>query len=893
MLLKFNFKLFSLLLLSMLCLLLNVHAQNDPSRELNRFTKIVLAQKLQEPMQFQVLKNGKVLYAERKGRLKVYNPATKQLSVIAEIPVSTEYVSKSGERSEGEDGLQGVILDPNFEKNHWIYLYYSAKGNESVNSLVRYTWTGGQLNLASAKVLLKVPVQREECCHVGGGMLFDQDNNLLLSTGDNTFSRSSDGFAPIDERKGESPRDAQKSSSNTNDLRGKILRIHPEADGTYTIPEGNLFPKGTPKTRPEIYTMGNRNPWRMSLDSKTNWLYWGEVGPDGSNASDLRGPVSYDEFNLAKKAGNYGWPYFIGNEAYRYYDFATKKSGDWYDPFRPVNNSPNNTGLTVLPPTQPSLIWYPYTSSEKFPLMGSGGRSAVGGPIFRQTDFSRTGKVFPAYYEGKWFITDWVRGWILIVTMDDEGNYKSMERFMPDLTLRGPIDMKFGPDGSLYVLEYGNGYFKDNPEAQLIKIEYNSGNRKPIVQATADKTAGALPLVIKLSSKGTKDYDGDSLKYEWRITKNNVLNSVHRGANPELRLTAPGIYKATLTVTDPGGARNSKTVEISAGNAPPVVQFNFTKGNSSFYFPGNTINYAVNVTDKEDGSLADKRILPAQVSVAINYLSEGYDMTTIAQSQKTFDATAQFAAGKAIIKKSTCNSCHDLTAKSLGPSFTQVALKYKTDKNAKPRLVKKIINGGSGVWGDAMMPGHSTLSNNDANAIVSYVLSLSNKQAAPKTLPVKGSYTTNVPADQTNKGSFIFRAAYKDRGAKFAAAQFTEHMVLLRYPSLLVNDADRTNGFGFNEDRSIATVQSKGAYLQFNNIDLTDIEKIEIVGDRTAPDHVEIRIGAADGKIISQANGIRDKRNVVEIIPVKGRFDVYLVFKETALDVRTINVKNR
>ncbi|MEJ2884450.1 PQQ-dependent sugar dehydrogenase, partial [Pedobacter sp. GR22-6] len=299
--------------------------------ESNRFTKVVLAQKLEEPMQFQIMEGGKVLYAERKGKLKVYDPATNKMEVIADLQVSREYVKKNGEREEGEDGLQGVILDPDYATNHWIYIFYSPKA-ESVNRLSRFTWKGGKLNLASEKKVLDVVVQREECCHVGGGMLFDKDKNLLLSTGDNTFSRSSDGFTPIDERPGEAPRDAQKSSGNTNDLRGKILRIHPEADGTYTIPEGNLFPKGTPNTRPEIYTMGNRNPWRLTIDSKTNWLYWGEVGPDGSNGSESRGPRSYDEFNIAKKAGNYGWPYFIGdNQAYRYYDFATKKSGELYD----------------------------------------------------------------------------------------------------------------------------------------------------------------------------------------------------------------------------------------------------------------------------------------------------------------------------------------------------------------------------------------------------------------------------------------------------------------------------------------------------------------------------------------------------------------------------------
>ena len=871
-----------------------VSAQKVNKPEINRFTKIVLAQKLEEPMQFQVLKDGRVLYAERKGKLKVYSPVTKNLDIIAEIPVSTEYVDKNGKREEGEDGLQGVILDPDFEKNHWIYTYYSVKGSEAVNSLVRYTWKGAKVDQLSAKVLLKVPVQREECCHVGGGMLFDKDKNLLLSTGDNTFSRSSDGFTPIDERPGESARDAQKSSSNTNDLRGKILRIHPEPDGTYTIPEGNLFSKGTAKTRPEIYTMGNRNPWRMSLDSKTNWLYWGEVGPDGSNASESRGPASYDEFNRAKKAGNFGWPYFIGNNLpYRYYDFATKKSGELYDPRRPVNNSPNNTGLNVLPPTETPLIWYPYGASEFFPLMGSGGRSAVGGPIFHQADFSATPNVFPAYYEGRWFITDWVRGWILAIEMDEEGNYKSMERFMPDLTLRGPIDMKFGPDGSLYILEYGNGYFKDNPEAELIKIEYNGGNRKPMVQVQADKVSGALPLKVKLSSVGTIDYDGDQLKFEWRITKDRVLKSVYRTPNPEMLLSAPGVYKATLTVTDPSGAKNSKAVEISAGNASPVVKFNFIKGNSSFYFPGKTITYSVKVSDKEDGSLADKRIKPSQVSVSINYLSEGYDMTTIAQNQQRFDASAQFEIGKALMKKSTCKACHDLTAKSLGPAFTLVAQKYKGDKTAQERLVKKVINGGSGVWGDAMMPAHSSLPAAEVDAIVKYILSLGDKQTAQKNLPVNGTYTTGIQPGQTNHGSFIFRAAYRDKGAKNLASQLSEDVVILRNSYLSVNESGSNKGLSFSKDRLIATVSEKGAYLMFPKTDLTDLKAIEIIGDKAVPGQVEVHLGSPVGRIIGRTGLSIGNKTLAEIENIKGVFDVYLVFLQMGIDVKGINVVPR
>lgn len=873
-----------------------VNGQSITKPEDNRFTKVVLQQKLEEPMQFQVLDGGKVLYAERKGKLKVYDPATSKMEVIGEFNVSREYVSKTGEHSEGEDGLQGVILDPEYSKNHWIYVYYSPK-EESVNRLSRFTWAGGKLDKRTEKKMLDVPVQRQECCHVGGGMVFDKSGNLYLSTGDNTFSRSSDGFTPIDERPGESPRDAQKSSGNTNDLRGKILRISPKADGSYAIPAGNLFPEGTSKTRPEIYTMGNRNPWRLTIDSKTGWLFWGEVGPDGSNSSDLRGPKSYDEFNMAKNAGNYGWPYFIGKEPYRDYDFATKASGDWWDPSKPVNNSPNNTGLNILPPVVNPLIWYPYAASEEFPETGSGGRSAVGGPIFYRSDFNKNARsLFPAYYEGKWLVTDWVRGWILSVTLDDKGQFVSMERFLPELTLRGPIDMKFGPDGALYVLEYGNGYFKDNPEAELIKIEYNGGNRKPVVQAAASTTAGPLPLKVQLLSAGTSDADGDVLSYDWKITRNGAIVQTSKSADPELVLTTAGVYKATLTVTDPAGAKNSKSVEISAGNAVPEVAFNITQGNSSFFFPGKTIKYAVSVSDKEDGSLANKRILPSQVSVSINYLSEGYDMTVVAQNQNKFDASAVHAGAKALLKKSDCNACHTLNTVSLGPSFTRIALKYKDDKSAQNRLVKKVISGGSGVWGDAMMPAHTTMSNAEIGSIVRYILSLSEKKVVPKNLPVTGSYTTNEQPGQTNKGSFILRAAYKDKGMSVAPAQQGESVVVLRNPNILIADADASSGMEFHRNKSVAVIKEKGAYVLLKQIDLSGLKSLAIAGSEgKGSGGFQVRLDKTDGQLIGQSaiSGNASHVDAAQLSEVSGKHDVYIVFNEEGGHITSLTVNDR
>ena len=203
--------------------------------EENRFTKIVLDEKLEEPVELAVLPNSQVLFVERRGNVKLYDPTENKTKLVTKIDVSTKYRFKDGGQSEAEDGLLGLAIDPKYSENHWIYLYYSPAGDEAKNILTRYEFQDGKLNEASKKVVLEVKTQREQCCHTGGSIAFDANGNLFLSTGDNTSPRNT-AYAPIDERPGRSPWDAQKGSANTNDLRGKVVRIHPEADGTYTIP---------------------------------------------------------------------------------------------------------------------------------------------------------------------------------------------------------------------------------------------------------------------------------------------------------------------------------------------------------------------------------------------------------------------------------------------------------------------------------------------------------------------------------------------------------------------------------------------------------------------------------------------------------------------------------
>ncbi len=428
---------------------------------------------LKDPMELAVAADGRVFYAERAGTVKMWNPETKKTIVLGKLNVFTGL----------EDGLLGLTLDPNFTTNHWIYLYYALPetGHDpqnkktGINRLSRFSISDDKLDLNSEKKLFEVQTQREECCHAGGSLTFDAQGNLYLSTGDNTNPFASDGFAPIDQRPDRSPWDAEKSAANSNDLRGKILRIHPEPEGNYTIPKGNLFPPKTEKTRPEIYIMGCRNPFRISVDKKNGYLYWGEVGPDAVQAKEYRGPAGFDEINQARQAGNFGWPYFVGdNKAYWDHDFAnTNVLKTKFDPAHPINRSPNNTGVEKLPPAQPSFIQYPNAASIKFPVVNAGGgRTAMAGPVYYFDPNLKSDRKLPEEFNHTLFIYDWSRNWIIAVHLDAAEKIAKMERFCPKMTFKRPMDMELGPDGCLYLIEWGTAW-GNNKDTQIVRIEYS------------------------------------------------------------------------------------------------------------------------------------------------------------------------------------------------------------------------------------------------------------------------------------------------------------------------------------------------------------------------------------------------------------------------------------
>ncbi|HVK21827.1 MAG TPA: ThuA domain-containing protein [Actinokineospora sp.] len=545
-----------------------------------------------------VAPDGRVFMTEYGGKLKIFKPDTKTT-----VTAATFDVYGGGQIS--EDGLTGVALDPDFATNKYVYLMYAPEVPTTEESRVsRFTMNGDTLDKTTEKILLSVPMWRvNEPGHTGGYLTFGPGKNLYIGVGDDTNPFASDGYTPIDERSGRQYWDAQGTSANTNDLRGKILRIHPEANGTYTVPTGNMFAPGTAKTKPEIYAMGFRNPFRFSVHPTTGAIYLADYGPDAGADNANRGPGGLVEWNIVKSPGNYGWPYCIGNNTpYNDYNFATSTSGATFNCAAPTNNSPNNTGLTTLPAARAADVWYGNSATEgnKFPELGGGGEAPMAFPIYQYNANNPTETKFPAYYDQTPFFGDWTRNRMWEFRTDSSGNLLKINDFMANGTFASPMDAKFGPDGSMYVLAWGSGWDDTVhlPGGGLFRVDYSAGARSPIARASATPNSGALPLTVQFSSAGSNDPEGGALTYAWTFGDGGTSTA----ANPSHTYNTAGAFNAQLTVTDPTGKTGTANITITAGNTAPTVKFNGPADGAMFGW-GEYIPFSVTATDAEDGPI--------------------------------------------------------------------------------------------------------------------------------------------------------------------------------------------------------------------------------------------------------------------------------------------------
>jgi uncharacterized repeat protein (TIGR03806 family) len=178
---------------------------------------------------------------------------------------------------ENELGILGLAFDPQWTTNRRVYLSYVTTGG-SLPGGYRMVVARLQANATLDTFTFDREVfsyDQPGFGHAGGTIEFGPDGNLYLAPGDGLVT--------------------QERVQDPGYLQGKVLRIHLENDGSYTIPPTNPYASGG--GRPEVFASGFRNPWRFSFDRATGDLWVGDVGES-----------SYEEIDRVELGGNYGWP---------------------------------------------------------------------------------------------------------------------------------------------------------------------------------------------------------------------------------------------------------------------------------------------------------------------------------------------------------------------------------------------------------------------------------------------------------------------------------------------------------------------------------------------------------------------------------------------------------
>lgn len=423
-----------------------------------------------EPMKLALHQNAQghvdVYFTQRAGLVRRYNGANGTLTDLLQL---TPFIS--GGNSEG---VNGIALDPAFATNGWIYLFV---GSQTVWSISRYTLSGNSINPASQREILRITTATSRR-HATGALRFDQEGNLWVSVADN-----------------EEP----YSAANTNSYQGKILRIKPRPfpdaqtptpgiGSTYDIPPGNLFAPNTARTLPEIYAMGVRNPFTLSVDTVRKAVTWGDVGPDVFSVGSTNTREWTEEHNFTTVPGNFGSPYWAGNQ-------ITVTSGGG-TPQSPVNNHSTNTGLTSLPPAIA-------------PLNGYARDCAITGPVYYHNNASNSSYRFPPHFHGAWFVADFNRSYIRAIALNAAGTQMIGAPFtvMSGLPLDDPMDLDMGPDGALYVINYA-GYRTTTARTGILRIEYRGSCKSTVnlaEQAAPAPTEAGMVFdgrQLRVTSKG-------------------------------------------------------------------------------------------------------------------------------------------------------------------------------------------------------------------------------------------------------------------------------------------------------------------------------------------------------------------------------------------------------
>lgn len=500
------------------------------------------------PVAFAFTPDGTMLVPTRAGVVRVIAPDGQLLETPA--------MSLSGRVcTNGERGVAGIAVDPNFTANRRFYLYYTF--NRFVNNCPNNTATApvnrvssftlGADNRASvlSEEVLVDNIPSPGSIHNGGDLHFGKDGLLYISVGD--------GGCDYDGGTCGSTNDAAR---DMNVLVGKILRV----TSTGGIPPDNPHQGlGTARCNStgrttrgvicqEIFATGLRNPFRMAFDpnAATTRFHINDVGA-----------ALWEEIDVGQRGADYGWNVREG--------FCAR----------------NSTTICGPPPLGMTNPIYAYRHTDC---------SAITGGAFVP------GGAWPAPLSGSYLFGDYTCGKLWRLVPGTSGGFTADE-FATNVPGPGPISMTFGPAGTgpaLYYSTFANG-------GEIRRIRFTGAeNRKPLAELTASPASGPLPLSVTLDGSASSDPDGDPLTYLFDPgdgspvieTGTPSIEHVYNGA---------GVFQATLRVRDSGGLTSEPAaVEVQPGNTPPSISFQLP---APTFRVGQRYTLEATATDPEDGPL--------------------------------------------------------------------------------------------------------------------------------------------------------------------------------------------------------------------------------------------------------------------------------------------------
>jgi PKD repeat protein/glucose/arabinose dehydrogenase len=576
-----------------------------------------------------------------------------------------------------------------------------ALGNIAVGDVTVTGQAGSNVSTANQTVLFKGAFEQVDVAQMTG------DSSGLTGTGTpaltiNTTQQGNWWWAPHV--------DSRRSALNTNDLRGKLLRFHVKdgdiapadenhadfgSGGAYSIPSGNLFPLagGQPqaRTRPEVYAMGFRNPFRVQVD-ENDVAYVSDYSPDSQVPQQFRGPAGTGRYEIVRHPANYGWPICYRTDlGYYRWNFNTTVPLDATPtPFNCAGATVANEshwnleggpavepGRADVPPITNPDIWYSYRDNNAatplgtpcfgnygptaltdppapgsttpcprlFPELYTGGVGPHGIAKYHYDPANPNPKKFPPYYDNSVILGEFTQDTMREAKLDSQNRIFKVNKFLDcgqalqpnpafPFECDNPMDMQWGADGSFYLLTYGDGFFNINLDAGMYRWDYVKGTRPPKAVLTTDRTDGPTPLTVNFSSAGSLDEDpADSIRFEWDFGD----GSAHSiDPNPQHVYTAAGRYTAVLTVTDSSGKQTATSTTITVGNTSPTVVVNTPVDGGTFAF-GENIPFTVTVTDPEDGAVNCAEV---QVTFVLGHDTHGHAEETTTGCSGTLHTSA-------------------------------------------------------------------------------------------------------------------------------------------------------------------------------------------------------------------------------------------------------------